>query len=154
MPGNYKVKERSRVIEHINEAINQLHQALVLFMDILEQDTIVTCTQAAQQLGCTVQTISKYIREGKLTKSFDGMMYGIWQTELDAFMVSYKVRQKRAGRKLHESRLLSPEAKKKQNYMRKYYRKNKARIKEQRAEKKRRDVEELEKAKEDNAIIA
>lgn len=150
MPGNYKVQERSRVVEHITEAINHLQQALKSFADLQEEDRIVTCTQAAEQLGCTVQTISKYIRQGKLTKSHDGMMCGIWQTELNTFLVARKMVYK----KKHKQPKADNKTLERRKYARVYYQKNKERLKAKQEERIKKKAEELIKAKEDNAIIA
>ena len=49
-------------------------------------DVILTCKEAASYIGKTPQTMSRYIREGRLHKVSNGVSAGIRRSELRKFI--------------------------------------------------------------------
>jgi len=66
------------LIESLTAAIGRLEVALVG----QREERLYSCKEAAQYLGKTPQTISRYIRQGRLGKAVRGGVVGVPESEL------------------------------------------------------------------------
>lgn len=66
------------LIACLTESNNRLAKAL----EGQKTESIYSCTDAAKMIGVTPQTISRYIREGRIKKAVRGGKVGILESEI------------------------------------------------------------------------
>lgn len=69
--------DRSLIVS-LTESNNRLAQAL----ESQKTEKVLSCTDAAKMIGVTPQTISRYIREGRIRKAIRGGKVGIPESEI------------------------------------------------------------------------
>lgn len=70
------------LIAGLTDAINRLADA----QEVRSAERVYTCKEAAKMLGRSQQTISRYIRQGRISKSERGGMIGIPESEIRKFL--------------------------------------------------------------------
>lgn len=70
-------------VRPVGAIIDEIMFNLQLLQEKLNTDEVLTCKGAANYAGCSVQTISRYIRAGKLHKVCGNGVTGIRKSELD-----------------------------------------------------------------------
>ncbi len=101
--GFYKHNVRTELLSRFSQIEVLMRECFELLSEPQEKDRVLTCTQAAAYIGCTVQSISNYIRRGWLRKGHDGIAGGIWLSEIDAFIATRGLRKiSKPGRRTGE----------------------------------------------------
>ena len=67
------------LIANLTESNNRLAAAL----ESKKQDKLYTCSEAAYLIGVSRQSISRYIREGRIKKAVRGGRVGILESEIN-----------------------------------------------------------------------